>query len=93
MLERGAIQAETGYRCSPLGRWAPWFRAHGSEIDFFDGEVGALAFLVEVSRGGIARWGLRRAAVPFYAYNPPEPGAEVTRVGAGLSRLIEMVRE
>ena len=47
------------------------FRANGTEIDFFSRNLGARAYLIEVSGGGIGRWGLRRALHPFFAYQPP----------------------
>ncbi len=77
-----------GYRSTQLGRWAPWFRAHGTEIDFLAGEIGANAFLIEVSRGGIGRWGLRRFPVPFFAYNPPAPEMEVDRLADFCARIM-----
>lgn len=77
-----------GYRSGQLGRWAFWFRAFGTEIDFLSTELGAHAYLIEVSRGGIGRWGLRRLLVPFFAYNPPSPHIEVDAVANFCARLI-----
>jgi len=58
------------YRTRQLGRWAFFFRAHGSEIDHLYGRYGTRAFLIEVTRSGIRplspktwRWG-------FETYNP-----------------------
>jgi hypothetical protein len=85
--EAGGARA-IGYRSTQLGRWAVWFRAHGTEIDFLAGEIGASAFLIEVSGGGIGRWGLRRLPIPFFAYNPPAPELEVDRVADFCARLI-----
>jgi predicted deacylase len=79
-IEAAGGVAAIGYRTAQLGRWAFWFRAHGTEIDFLAGEIGAQAYLVEVSRGGIGRWGLRRLCIPFFAYNPPSPESEVDRL-------------
>lgn len=78
-----------GYRSGQLGRWAFWFRALGTEIDFLSAELRAHAYLIEVSRGGIGRWGLRRLVVPFFAYNPPSPQTEVDAVAELCARLIE----
>lgn len=77
-----------GYRAGQLGRWAPWFRAYGTEIDFLSGEVGALSYLIEVSRGGILRWGHRKLLQPFFWYNPPRPQAEVARIADLCERLV-----
>lgn len=90
---RAAVEAAgevtpTDYRSTQLGRWMPWFRAHGTEIDFLSGEGGAMAYLVEVSRGGFGRWGIRRAPVAFFAYNPPAPEAEIRRLADFCARLM-----
>jgi hypothetical protein len=76
------------YRAAVLGSWSPLFRAAGTEIDFLHEEVGARAYLVEVSSGGFARWGWRRALVPFCLFNPPEPAREIALVLPMLHRLI-----
>jgi hypothetical protein len=77
-LERVGGARRIGYRSGQLGRWKFWFRAYGTELDFLCHEVDSLAFLVEVSRGGIGAWGPRKLAVPFYSYNPrlPRPWVE-----------------
>ena len=86
-----------GYRTRQLGRYAHWFRAHGTEIDFLAdewNEVGEqpdreLAYLVELSWGGFCRWGVRRLLHPFFTFNPPHPEREIERVRPFLHRLIE----
>jgi hypothetical protein len=74
-LERIGGAERIGYRSGQLGRWRFWFRAYGTELDFLCHDVGSLAFLIEVSRGGIGSWGARRLLSPFYWFNPrtPEP--------------------
>jgi hypothetical protein len=91
LLDRLGGVGRFGYRSRQLGRWMPWFRAYGTEIDFFSEEIGATAFLIELSRGGIGRWGLRRLACPFYWYNPPHPEVDVQPVAAFCARLIDHV--
>lgn len=90
VLER-ALGAEgrdrLGYRVSQLGRWSPFFRAHGTDIDTLAAETGALSYLVEISRGGVARWGHSRLAQPFQLFNPPWPERELARLLPVLDRL------
>lgn len=86
-LERAGGAASAGYRSRQLGRWAFWFRAHGSEIDHFSAEGSCLAYLVEVSRGGVGRWPPPLCFLPFFAYNPPRPEAEIERVSALCARI------
>jgi len=88
ILENAGGAASIGYRSRQLGRWRSWFRAHGTEIDFLNDEVGSTAFLVEISGGGIGRWGVRRIALPFYWYNPPKPEAEIEKLAAFCARLV-----
>lgn len=77
-LERVGGARRIGYRSGQLGRWKFWFRAYGTELDFLCHDVDSLAFLVEVSRGGMGQWGARKLAIPFYSHNPrrPEPWIE-----------------
>jgi predicted deacylase len=94
ILERAGRAGSIGYRSRQLGRWAWWFRAYGTEIDFLTGEVGALSYLIELSRGGILRWGVRRLIHPFFWYNPPRPKGEIERVAEFCARLVsEGMRE
>jgi hypothetical protein len=82
-----AAAAGTGYRAGQLGRWSPFFRARGTELDFVHGTTGAPAYLVEISRGGFGRWGARRLAQPFCLFNPPRPEREIARILPLLLRL------
>lgn len=82
--------ANSGYRARQLGRWSPFFRAHGTEIDFLREATHAPAFLVEISRGGFGRWGVRRLMQPFYLFNPSQPETEIARVLPVLRRLVEI---
>lgn len=95
MLHQEAIRiaggaASIGYRSRPLARWSPWFRAYGTEIDFFD-SIGSMAYLIEVSRGGFGQWGVGRLATPFYAFNPRDPDDDVRRTTEFGSRLVRAV--
>lgn len=97
------VAAPRGYRLRQLGRYAWWFRATGTEIDSLvaDGaqddrrfgpdhgtDAARLAFLVELSWGGFARWGPRRMFDPFFVFNPPQPKREYERVAPILHALI-----
>lgn len=79
----------TGYRAGPLDRWSPFFRAGGTELDFLQEELGALSFLIEISQGGIARWGAPWRRHPFALFNPPDPRREIDRVLPVLRSLLE----
>lgn len=82
--------AGSGYRAAQLGRWSPFFRARGTEIDFLHEVTGAPAFLVEISRGGFGRWGARRLALPFCLFNPSQPKREIARILPALWELADM---
>ncbi|MCA9727385.1 MAG: hypothetical protein KC729_06855, partial [Candidatus Eisenbacteria bacterium] len=77
-----------GYRSAQLGRWAWWFRAYGTEIDTL-ADRGALAFLVEISRGGIGKWPGSRLLDPFCLFNPPDPEPETARLLPALRTLLQ----
>jgi hypothetical protein len=80
--------AKSRYRAGQLGRWSPFFRAHGTEIDFLHEATQAPAFLVEISRGGFGRWGARRLMQPFFLFNPPRPEREIARILPVLRGLV-----
>jgi hypothetical protein len=80
--------AGSGYHTGQLGRWSPFFRARGAEIDFLHEATGAPAFLVEISRGGLGRWGARRLLHPFYLFNPSRPEREIARILPVLRGLV-----
>jgi hypothetical protein len=80
------------YRVAQLGRWRFWFRAFGTEIDFFQSR-GARAFLVETSAGGFGRWPWRRALHPFSIFNPPDAEPELERLTPALRRLVASALE
>ncbi len=92
VLDRAGGAASIGYAATALGGWSRWFRAYGAEIDYFD-SIGALGYIVEVSRGGFGRWGLRRIFLPFYAFNPPDPEEDVRKVADLGLRLVDSVIE
>ncbi|TVQ91430.1 MAG: hypothetical protein EA397_10275 [Deltaproteobacteria bacterium] len=58
------------YRTRQLGRWAFFFRAHGTEIDHLYGRYGTRAFLIEVTRSGIQPFKPRTWKWGFRSYNP-----------------------
>ncbi|MCC6213574.1 MAG: succinylglutamate desuccinylase/aspartoacylase family protein [Polyangiaceae bacterium] len=74
------------YRVAQSSRWVPGFTATGMEIDWFYDHHGALALLVECSRGGLAGrpWGdlARAASEPFAWFNPREPAPVATAIAA-----------
>lgn len=80
-----------GYRWRQLGRYARWFRAHGTEIDTLCRATGGHACLVELSWGGFARWGFRRLPHPFFTFNPPRPEMEIARLRPWLHALVREV--
>jgi hypothetical protein len=82
-----AATAGSGYGARQLGRWSPFFRARGTELDFLYEATDAPAFLVEISRGGFGRWGASRLFQPFCLFNPPHPEREIARILPVLRRL------
>ena len=87
-----ALRDDRGRRTAPyshaqLGHWSPLFRAYGTEIDYLEQATGGLAYLVEISTGGFARWGARRAFMPFFAFNPRDPRRECEKLMPVCTRL------
>lgn len=76
-----------GYRSAQLGRWSPLFRAYGTEIDWLAAETKGLAYLIEISAGGLGRWDVSRWLHPFFAFNPPRPERELDRLLPFLEEL------
>lgn len=68
------------YRVTQLGRWARWFRAYGAEIDHLYGRHGTLAFLIEVSKGGLDAARPATWVDPLSWFNPRDPSAHVRNV-------------
>ncbi len=89
-LDQGPVAP---YRHAQLGRWSPFFRAYGTEIDYLAEATGGLSYLVELSTGGIGRWGLRRLVQPVFGFNPPRPEREISRVTPLLERLTRAALE
>ncbi len=87
---REALAEHRGsYRAGQLGHWSPFFRAHGTEIDFAAEATGGLAYLVELSQNGFGGWGARRLLHPFFTFNPPDPRRELEMILPALRRLAE----
>ena len=62
------------YAITQIARWVPGAFAHGAELDWLHGELGALAVLVECTLGG-ARLGAPSTWLdPFRWFNPADPG-------------------
>ena len=83
--ERGRRQV--AYSHAQLGHWSPFFRAYGTEIDYLADVTGGLSYLVEISTGGLMRWGGHRLVHPFFAFNPRHPERECARLRPVLDRL------
>ena len=90
MAAARAATAGSGYRARQLARGSPFFRARGAEIDFFHEATQTPAYLVEISGGGLGRWGARRLMQPFFLFNPPRPEREIARILPVLRRLVEI---
>jgi predicted deacylase len=74
------------YRIRQVSHWLPGARARGLEIDDLHARYGALALLVECTRGGVlGRWRAAEATQPFRWYNPPAPGVHA----AGIADAVE----
>jgi len=90
---RLAASMRRPYRVSQLGRWARWFRAYGAEIDHLYGRHGTLAFLIEVSRGGVEVNRPRTWADPLAWFNPRDPSPDVHDVLPAARLLAEETRQ
>jgi hypothetical protein len=82
-----AAQGAHAYRTRQLSRWGFFFRAQGTEIDHLYGRYGTLAFLVELTRSGIAQ--PKDLKTPFRWYNPRDPGPTLELGGAAMRVLID----
>ncbi|MEZ4227081.1 MAG: M14 family metallopeptidase [Polyangiaceae bacterium] len=86
--ERVAESADTRrpYRAVQSSHWVAGFTARGMEIDYFYQHRGALALLVECSRGGVWRRVPRPSHVvePFAWFNPPERAATSNAIAGAL---------
>jgi predicted deacylase len=63
------------YTVSQVSRWVPGGFAHGIELDWLHGELGALAVLVECSLGGARVTEPASWIAPWRWYNPPAGAA------------------
>lgn len=77
------------YRAVQSSHWVPGFTASGMEIDWFYDKHGALALLVECSRGGLGRLpGVGKLLEPFAWFNPPDPESVAPHVAAAIERFV-----
>jgi len=91
-LRRAAarVRARLGgaYAAVQSSHWVPGAMAHGMELDHMYGHHGAVALLVELSRGGAT---LRRPASliqPFRWFNPAHPGRIAARAAIALEPFL-----
>jgi hypothetical protein len=63
-------QAGHAYRTRQLSRWGFFFRAQGAEIDHLYGEYGTEAWLIELTRSGLAPFREGGMSSYFRWYNP-----------------------
>lgn len=90
---RAAAHAVAGrlaqpYRVRQVSHWLPGVLARGIEIDTMHDRYGALALLVECSRGGLCLRDPASWLHPFRWYNPGDPGAEIACMSASLEPLV-----
>jgi predicted deacylase len=85
-----AIQARLPerYTISQVSRWLPGAFAHGLELDWLHGDLGALAVLVECSYGGTSLTSPATWLDPFHGYNPPDPERHATAIAAALEPFL-----
>jgi len=62
------------YSVSQISRWVPGAFAYGTELDWLHDELGALAVLVECTRGGSSLRDPGSLLDPFRWFNPADPG-------------------
>ncbi len=69
-------------------RWVPGAFGHGMELDWLHRELGALAMLVECTRGG-ASWRTPASLLdPFRWFNPPDPAPHAAAIATALEPFI-----
>lgn len=76
------------YTIAQIARWVPGAFAHGAELDWLHGELGALAILVECTRGGLRIGAPSTWIDPFAWFNPPEPARHADAIAAALEPFL-----
>jgi hypothetical protein len=85
-----AIQARLPdrYTISQVSRWLPGAFAHGLELDWLYGDLGALAVLVECSYGGASLGSPSTWLDPFRWYNPIDPARHADAIAAAVEPFL-----
>jgi predicted deacylase len=76
------------YGVTQVSRWLPGAFAHGLEVDWLHGELGALAVLVECSFGGVRRLDPTSWIDPFRWYNPPDPARQALAIARAIEPFV-----
>lgn len=76
------------YSIAQIARWVPGAFAHGTELDWLHGELGALAILVECSLGGASVRAPSSWIDPFRWFNPPDPARHADAIAAALEPFL-----
>ena len=76
------------YSIAQISRWVPGAFAHGAELDWLHGELGALAVLVECTLGGARLTAPATWLDPFRWFNPPDPAPAATAIAAALEPFL-----
>ena len=72
------------YRIGQSSRWVPGVKVCGMELDHLHDEYGAIALLIECSRGGARLRDPASWLHPFRWYNPPRPRDEAGAIADAL---------
>lgn len=72
------------YRVGQSSRWVPGLKVCGMEIDHLHDEYGAVALLIECSRGGAQLRDPQSWLHPFRWFNPPNPRDEAGAIADAL---------
>jgi hypothetical protein len=81
----------TRYEVQQSSRWVPGAFAYGMELDHLHDAYGALALLVECSRGGLLWDEPGSWLFPFRWFNPPDPEHVVAELAPALDPFVRGV--
>jgi predicted deacylase len=76
------------YAITQISRWVPGAFAHGAELDWLHGELGALAVLVECTLGGARLGDPSTWLDPFHWFNPPDPAADAAAIAGAVEPFL-----
>jgi hypothetical protein len=78
------------YRAVQCSHWLPGFTIPGMELDYFHDQHGALALLIECSRGGVdlLRPKVQSLLEPFAWYNPPRPDSCAPHIAGAVEPFV-----